>query len=167
MAKSLVVCYSRSGTTLSVAQEISAALGADLDPIEDGSNRKTLFGYLHSGFEAASRGLPSVRTAKNPRDYEFVVLGTPVWMGTMSSPVRSYLFLHHGRLPRVAMFATMGGRGGEDALREMKLLCESPEAASAAFVESEIKAGRHRQQLEQFVAGLKRTAAIASRASAA
>jgi hypothetical protein len=167
MAKILVTCYSRGGTTLRVAEEIARALGAELDTIEEGSSRKGQLGFMRSALEALAKGLPSIRTNKSPSDYDLVVLGTPVWVGNMSSPMRSYLFLHHQQLRRVALFATMRGQGAEDTLRDMKLLCRASDASTCSFIEHEVKTGRHRPNLERFVASLKVSGATSSHASAA
>jgi hypothetical protein len=60
----------------------------------------------------------------------------------------------------------MRNTGAENALREMRLLCDASDAPACSFVESEVKANRHRDQLDQFVAAV-RIASSASSASAA
>jgi multimeric flavodoxin WrbA len=47
-----------------------------------------------------------------PRDYAVVVLGTPVWAGNMSSPVRAYINQHRAEIRNLALFCTQGGSGG-------------------------------------------------------
>ena len=156
MKKVLVVCYSRTGTALQLARELTVALGADLEQIEDARARSGKGGYIRSAFEALSRGLPSIRTRKDPADYDLVVLGTPVWTGSMASPMRSYLFSHRKAIKKFAAFAVMGGAGAEGALQEIRALCGDENAPSCAFAEREVKAGRHRQRLAEFAAVLVR-----------
>jgi hypothetical protein len=154
--KTLVVCYSLGGTTRRVAQELAEKLGADLDEIEDANPRKGVLGYVRSVVEAATRGLPSIRWRKDPRDYELVVLGTPVWTGTMAAPMRAYLFLHQPHLlARVAFFCTQAGRGGVHTVREMMALTGVEHAKSLVLLEDDVAAGRHRERLSSFAASLE------------
>lgn len=154
MVKTLVVCYSRTETTLRVALDVANALGADLDRVETVTSRKGALGYALSAAEALAKGLPSIRTRRDPRSYDLVVLGSPVWVGTMCAPMRSYLFLHRGELPRVGLFATMGGHGADQVLQEMKMLCQADKAPARAFLESQVRAGAHRGDVDSFVAAL-------------
>jgi flavodoxin len=123
MNRVLVVCYSRGGATRRVAKQLAESLGADLDEITESESRAGLWGYVRSALEAVCKGIPAVETRTDPRDYDQVIIGTPVWAGVMSSPVRSYLLLNHRRLPSVAFFAVMGGQGAEAVLREMQVAC--------------------------------------------
>lgn len=156
MNKVLVVCYSRTGTALQLARELAAQLGADVEQIEDVHDRMSAGGYLHSACEAFARGLPSIRTRIDPAKYDLIVLGTPVWVGTMASPMRAYLFRNRDALKNVAAFAVMGGAGAEATLQEIRALCGDERAPICAFTEREVKAGRHRPQLDEFASVLKR-----------
>lgn len=155
MSRILVVYYSRTGTTHRVAQALAESLGADLDEIQEHSSRIGVGGYARSMLEAITKGIPSIQTQHDPRDYDQIVIGTPVWAGTMASPVRSYLFLHHGRLPRVAFFAVMAGRGAQEVLREMKLFCGAEQAPTLFVTQGEVEKGRATQTLDVFVRDLK------------
>ena len=154
MAKILVVWFSRSGTTTVVAQQLARALGADMERIEEVTDRHGPLGFVLSALEAVSKGLPSIRARKDPAQYDLVVLGTPVWAGCMASPVRSWLFLNRARLRRMAFFATMGGQGGDDVLRELRLLCDAPDAPSCVFLQREVATGKHLEPLDAFAAAL-------------
>jgi flavodoxin len=90
--KTLVIFYSRTGTTRTVAEAIARQLGADIEEIRDTRNRQGLFGYLRSGFDAGlgrCTGLEPMR--RDPNDYDVVVVGTPVWNASVSAPVRTFL----------------------------------------------------------------------------
>mgnify|MGYP003406674327 CR=1 FL=1 len=156
MPNILVVSYSRTGTTSRIARELADQLGADFERIEEIENRAGVVGFLISALESLAKGLPAIRTVKDPHQYDLVVVGTPVWVGSMASPVRAYLEAHRTRLPRVAFFATMRARGAEDALREMKFLCRANAAASCAFTEAEVKNLRYLHKLANFANALSR-----------
>lgn len=157
MAKNvLVVCYSRGGTVRRVASHIASALGADLDLIEEVRLRRGVGGYMRSVLEAAANGLPAIRTTRKPREYELVVLGTPVWAGTMSSPVRSYIFTHPEQLKSARFFAVMGGRGGDNAVREMQMACGASEPSACVLTQREVERDLYQAKCESFIQALKR-----------
>jgi flavodoxin len=155
MRKLLIVYYSRTGTTAHVAHQIAEALGADLDVIEDATARDGVLGCVRSALEATLYGLPAVRWQRDPADYELVVIGTPVWLGNLASPVRSYLFQQRARLPRVGFFTTSRGHWAEQAQRELALLCAAPAAVSGSFLEQEVLAGSHQSELTRFIFALR------------
>jgi len=150
--KALVVFYSRSGTTKKVACELSRLLSADVDEILDVKSRGGPFGYLRSGKEASMKELPEIRgTTKNPSDYELVVVGTPIWSWTLSSPVRAYLVKNAGKFASVAFFCTQVGSGAETAFAEMEKLCGMRPRATLALTAKQVVGGGYMQELKGFV----------------
>ena len=79
-SRTLVVFYSRSGTTRRIAQTLSAALKCDLEEITEPRPRTGFLGYIRSLLEAR-RKLPSDIAPKthDVSSYDLVVIGTPVW----------------------------------------------------------------------------------------
>jgi menaquinone-dependent protoporphyrinogen IX oxidase len=59
-------------------------------------------------------------TKRDPSKYDLVVIGTPIWAFTLSSPVRSYLSQNRSRFKKVAFYCTLGGSGDERAFKEME-----------------------------------------------
>jgi menaquinone-dependent protoporphyrinogen IX oxidase len=155
MQKLLIVYYSRTGTTAHVARQIADALGADLDVIEDATARDGVVGYVRSALEASLYGLPTVRWQRDPADYALVVIGTPVWLGNIASPVRSYLFQQRARLRRVGLFTTSRGLWAEQAQRELALLCAATAAVSGSFLQDDVLAGSHQAELTRFIFALR------------
>jgi flavodoxin len=155
-AQTLVVCYSRSGSTLRIATQLAELLAADLEQIAEYGSRQGTAGYVRSALEAAAKGLPTIDARRDPRDYASVVVGTPVWVGTMCSPVRSYLFQYGRELRNPAFFAVMGGRGAEATVREMSLLCRAPQAPTCTFTQGDVDKERFVHQCRDFAGELRR-----------
>jgi flavodoxin len=162
MAKILVVCFSGGGTTLHLAMDIAQALNADMEQIEEATPRSGALGYVRSVIEAVAKGIPTVRTRRDPRDYDLVILGTPVWAGTMASPVRSYLVQNRDRLPQLAFFATMGGHGAEQVLSELQTFCSAPDAPTLFATAHQVIRNDYRDELASFVDQLKERAPLAA-----
>jgi flavodoxin len=116
----LVVYYSRTGTTRKVAEVLARLLHADLEELVDTQNRRGLLGYFRSGREAFFKRKTVLRPPeRNPADYALVVVGTPVWNLSLSSPVRTYLELMRAKLPGVAFFLTHMRMGSRRVLAQM------------------------------------------------
>ncbi len=153
MPRILVVDYSRSGNTRKLARAIAHACGADLEDIHDEDSRRGLWGWIRSCKEAM-RAFPAAiqPVERDPADYDLVVLGSPVWVGHVSSPMRSYLARHSGKLGHVALFVTEGGSGGPKALAEMTALVGQKPAATL-----ELRAGELGNDLESKIGGFVQT----------
>src|SRR5512133_3383423 len=106
-ARVLVLHYSRTGRTRSIAEFLARALGADLEEIrEPDRDRRGVPGFLRSGVEAllgASAEIEGPR--RDPSAYDVAVIGGPVWLHRPASPVRTYLRRERDRLPHIALFA--------------------------------------------------------------
>lgn len=163
MPDTLVVYYSLGGTTRTVARDLAGALEADLDEIEDVRPRG-LFGTLRGALESLARGLPAIRHGRDPAGYDLVVLATPVWGMSMSSPMRSYLHANAGKLHRAACVCTWGGVGGhEAALAEMRALAGDPRAPTLSLHAHRVLRDRYQAQLRRFADEVRAEAQAAER----
>ncbi|HXX66823.1 MAG TPA: flavodoxin [Polyangiaceae bacterium] len=126
----LVVYFSQSGTTRTLAETIARELDADLEEIRETTKRRGILGVARSMLEVLLGRSPGLRpSTHDPSDYALVLIGTPVWAASVSGPVRAYLGQHKTRFPRVAFFATEGGRGADHVFSQMsEILGKQPEA---------------------------------------
>lgn len=156
--KSLVVYYSRSGNTRKVAEAVALAASADIEEIrEDGIDRSGALGYLRSGkgafLKRSSRIHPS---GKNPKYYDTVFIGSPVWAGDTVPAVRSYLSENPPGLGRVAFFSTCGGGSDKKLLESLKSLTKGSRLlGSISVTEKELKDKQAvGEKIRAWVAGL-------------
>jgi flavodoxin len=158
--KCIVVFYSMRGTTKKVAEHIAGALKCDLEEIGEPGSRKGPLGFLKSGREAVRKMLPPIRQPeKDPGDYDLVVLGTPVWAGTMASPMRSFLARYGKQMKKVAFFCTAGGSAGR-TFQDMEAVSGHAGAAVLALVAAGAKnknlfGGVWMNRIDDFIASLK------------
>ena len=138
MKKTLIVYHSRTGNTGRVAQALAQRLDADLDEIRIVQPLDGVAGYAMCAIEAVAGLAPALRPMqRNPAAYELVVIGTPVWFWSLSSPVRSWLETHPLK-HRVAFFCTMGGSGAQRVFATMAELAGREPVASLALLENEL-----------------------------
>ncbi len=156
--KILVVYYSRSGTTRKVAKSLSVSLGCEIEEIVDVDSRSGARSYLRSLMEGmrrrASRILPP---NKDPASYDVVVIGTPVWAWSVSSPVRAYLAANRTRLPAVAFFCTLGGGGNDRAFAQMQRLVGKPPLDCCAIFARDVTSNKFGPRVAEFAQSLGRS----------
>lgn len=123
MNKILVVYYSRTGRTKKVAEAIAAKLGADIEEIVDTTPRKGLRAIFHSTLDGLFNRTTDIKEpVKDPYDYDLVVVGTPIWAGSVCAPVRDYFTWTEGSIRKVAFFLTHGSIGEGRVFHQMEAM---------------------------------------------
>jgi flavodoxin len=136
----LVLYFSRTGNTRLVARRIADELGAELEELTDRANRHGILGYLRSGRDVAFGRRAKLNPIGNKlRDFDLVVIGTPVWRLSLCTPIRTFLEDHAHELPRVAFFCTMGGVGSGRVFRQMERLSRKGAVTTLAVTERDLK----------------------------
>ena len=114
--RTLVLYYSQTGATKTVAETLQAQLGADIAAIEavhpyDGDYDATIARWLN---ERDSNKVVEIKplTAELSH-YDTIFLGFPVWGGTYALPVKTFLSENAAALKgkTVVTFATFGSGG--------------------------------------------------------
>ena len=156
VSKILVVFYSRSGTTRRIAKALSEALKCDLEEITEPEPRTGLPGYIRSLLEASWKRPSTILPKKHElSSYDLVVIGTPVWAWSLSSPVRAYLTATASQLPKVAFFCTLGGSGSESAFAQMTAIVRKEPRAVCAITQREALSDNYSDRLSPFEKALR------------
>ncbi len=161
MARILVVYYSRTGTTERVSTEIASALDADREGISEPTKRLGAFGYARSAVEGTFQWTTKIgRVLHDPADYDLVVLGSPTWNASLSSPLRSFIRQYRNDLKAVAFFCTCGGSGGERVLEHMSLESGKSPVAALILREGEVTRGSVGPAIQQFTDRIRASSAV-------
>ena len=93
-SKILIVYYSLTGNTRFIAETIKDILKADIQeikPIKD-VKPKGAMKFFWGGYKATMKKKPELEPIeKDPKDYDVIIIGTPVWVWTIAPPIRSFL----------------------------------------------------------------------------
>jgi len=156
----LVVFYSRTGTTMKVAEAIRDALGCEIDEVEDTKGRSGIIGWLRAGKDAGSRSLTRISGVdKEPSEYDVVVIGSPTWNGTVSTPIRTYITEQRDRLREIALFST-GDAEEPVSIRDMEELAgKSPVATLHLVRKRDVEDGSYLERVGEFASSIRRRAA--------
>lgn len=154
-SRTLVVFYSRLGTTAKLAEAIAQATGADVERLTDTVNRQGVVGFVRSIYDAAFRRETKLDPILvDPTAYDLVIVGTPDWGRSVSSPVRTFLSTYQGRLPQVAFFLTDGAGDHAAVFRDMTALAGREPVARLGVAHDDVEAGRYLDQVAFFVRAL-------------
>jgi flavodoxin len=148
----LVVFYSRDGTTRKAAQAIADALKCGIEEIIDTRKRHGFIGYMRCGFEARFKKLTVLEeTKKDPTTYDLIIIGTPIWASSVSSPVRTYIVRHKDCFRSVAFFCTAGSGGNGNAFAEMQSLCNKKPTSTLGLSTKQVSEGLYVKEVVEFV----------------
>ena len=121
-SKVLVLYYSLTSNTKTVAQEIATRLDADIEEI-------TLVEPYDTAFQATidrckadrEKGiLPEIKPLKsNVADYDWIFIGYPIWFGTYAPPIASLLDKIDLSGKFVVPFCTFGSGGLESSTKDL------------------------------------------------
>ncbi len=138
--KFLVVYYSRSDATEKVAKTIAGQLSCDIVGIVSKRKFAGPFGFIIAGFNAArKRRTPIEKPAMEPSDYDFVIIGTPVWASTMAAPLRTFLDIYRINIKKTAFFLTKGGHKITKAFADMEEVCGIKPSATLELRKRQVK----------------------------
>ena len=103
--KTLVIYYTRSGNAKFMAETIAAELGADIEEVIDLKNRQGKLAFLPAGRDAM-RGKETeiAQTKRTPADYDLIIIGQPVWAGSPTPAIRTYMNKNDLSGKKVALF---------------------------------------------------------------
>ena len=151
MSKILVVYFSRTGTTENVATAIARELDCDIEHIAEDRSRAGVLGWLRSGYEATfGKNGPIHAPTHDPSAYNLVVLGTPIWNQSPSSPVISYVRMHRKALSSVAFFCTCDGRGEEAVFAKLAQETGLDPLAVLGLKRAQIESGAAKPKIVSF-----------------
>ena len=120
--KVLVLYYSLTSNTQTVAQEIATRLDADIEEIALVEPYDTAFQATIDRCKAdREKGiLPEIKPLKaNVADYDWVFIGYPIWFGTYAPPIASLLEKVDLSGKWVVPFCTFGSGGLESSAKDL------------------------------------------------
>lgn len=152
----LIVYYSRTGTTKKVAEYLRTKLQCDIEEIFDTKDRSGTIGYLIAGRDAMQKNLTTIKAlTKNPADYDLVIIGTPVWAWTMSTPIRTFITENKNNLKNIACFCTMGSSGDAPTFEHIQSLANKPSVAQLALKTKDVLDGTYPEATDKFITNLE------------
>lgn len=154
--KILLVYYTRTGNTEKVARAIEQIIECDTEKICEAIDRSGFFGFLRAGYDAMmNKQAPILPLVKDPKSYDLVILGTPVWAWKVSPPVRTYLTRYKDQIQQAAFFTVSEGTSPEGIVNQMEAIIGKRALALTGFTRKEIEDGTYLEKAREFAAKVK------------
>ena len=154
--KALIIYYSRTGNTKTIAENLAKLSGFDIEEIKDTQGRTGFIGFMRSGYQAYRKKLTLIEhPLHDPADYDLILIGTPVWAGTLSVPVRTYIHEYTKKFPNVAFFSTNGNEEQAALFREMEELCGKKPINTLSIPGTTVQKGEYMDSLKQFLKSIQ------------
>jgi len=154
--KCLVIFYSRTGCTRKAAKSIAASLKADLAEVFEKKKRHGVLGFVFAGRDAMKKALVEIIEPRHePDSYDCVVVGTPVWAGSMVPAIRTYIEKNSSRFKSVAFFACGSSEQGQSFFQEMSKVSGKEPVATVCFRDKEVKDDSFESKVPGFAAKLE------------
>ena len=121
--KKLVLYYSETGTTKTVAEELQKQLSADIESIE------AIEPYSGDFQETMQRGQKEMQSGQMPAlkplkaklaDYDVIFLGYPIWFGTYANPIATLVKEQDFAGKTIVPFCTFGSGGLNTSAEALK-----------------------------------------------
>lgn len=155
MSKVLVVAYSHTGTCRRLSEQLCSQLGWQLAEIVEERPRRGILGIWRCVLDSLLQRRPAIRyDGPFPRNFDVVVLVSPIWLGRLAGPMRSFVTRRRDHLPDVAVISVAGATGEFGAATEIADLVGQAPIISTTFTAREIDDGRCAGRLQFFGAAL-------------
>ena len=120
--KVLVLYYSQTSNTQTVAQEIATRLGADIEEIVpvtpyDGDFQATIARCMQEREQGIKPEIQPV--AADLPQYDVIFIGYPIWFGTFAPPVAAFLDNVDLSGKKVVPFCTFGSGGLDSSVKDL------------------------------------------------
>lgn len=120
--KALVIYYSQTSNTKTVAQEIATRLGADIEEIVpvkpyDGDFQATISRCMQEREQGVTPEIKPI--AADLSQYDVIFVGYPVWFGTFAPPFGAFLDQVDLSGKKIIPFCTFGSGGLDSSVKNL------------------------------------------------
>ncbi len=154
--KTLVVYYSKSGINEKLALEAARGFNGQLERLIDKDQRRGLFGLLRCLLDALGKKLTRLEPVKNdPKDFELVVLATPLWTGFLTPAARTYITQQRDKLNKLVFNSISGmGAANKNIAADLEAALGKKPAAVLLLSRNEFRKKSYLAKLKSFINSL-------------
>ncbi|MFH1840664.1 MAG: hypothetical protein ABH807_00695 [Candidatus Shapirobacteria bacterium] len=150
----LVAFYSRTGTTKKIALKLAEKLKADILEILCPSIGLGPVGYLKAGRSTMLKIFVPIQFSTKDRvltNYSLVIIGTPIWAFTLSSPIKTFLTQNKKKFNKVAFFVTYHSSGVDKTFTDMAKIIDQKPIATLALTAPKVWQEKFEEKISCFI----------------
>ena len=154
--KTLVVYYSKSGINEKLALEAAKGFNGQLEKLIDKDQRRGLFGLLRCLLDALRKKLTRLEPVRNdPKDFELVVLATPLWADSLTPAARTYITQQRDKLKKLVFISICGmGAANKNIMAYLEATLGKKPAAVLLLSRNEFRNNSYQAKLKSFINSL-------------
>ena len=121
--KTLIVYYSLTGNTEYAAKQLAEKVNADLVKLKPDSEppKQGRMMFVKGGFSALRHKTPELEPLKvNLDDYDLIIIGTPIWAGTYTPAIGSFIKNCDLKAKKIAVFVSSSSGEGKKAIKQLE-----------------------------------------------
>jgi flavodoxin len=152
--KVLITYYSRTGFNKKIAKILQENLNCDIEEIIDIKDRSSMVNCLFSAFLRKNTIIKPFE--KNPKEYDFVIICSPIWAGSLSPAIRTYIIQNKENFKDFALISVSKFGDKNKSLNfEIKRLINKSPSHSIMLSEKEVKNNTFNAKIEPLIQLLK------------
>lgn len=149
--RSLVVYYTRTGNTKKIALKLKTIMHATCEALVDKDSYKGAIGFIKGGYKSVKKKNGVIEPVKyNPADFDEVIVLSPVWAGTITPAVRTYLKEFGKTIKSVSLITVAASSDESAAVKEINELGFSLDK-TMSVKDEEVKSGSYESKLNKFL----------------
>lgn len=136
-----------------MATDLAKNLKSDIDEIIDLKNRNGFWGFIKAGYDGMKGKLTEIKTQKEAKNYDLVLVGTPIWGDNLSPAVRTYITKYKNDLKKVVVFTASGGAKIEKTVAQIEAILEGKKVLEfEGWNETDFKdENKYQEKLKRFL----------------
>ncbi|MDP4183284.1 MAG: flavodoxin, partial [Bacillota bacterium] len=114
--KKLIIFYSLSGNSRLIAESMANEINADLSEIKTRKSlpKSNFLKIFKGGMQVFFKSKPEIFPLdKDPKNYDLIIIGTPVWAGSFVAPLNTLLSSVEIKNKKIALYCCYGGSKGK------------------------------------------------------
>lgn len=144
----LIVYFSRTGTTKAAAGYLHQLTGGDCEELIDRRSYKGIFGAIIAAKMALAKQPSSIeKTTHNPKNYDEVIIMTPIWGGAVCPAVRTYLSNHLRDLKNVSLVTLAASSDAQRVANDLREHFGLDFGRVVSVKKADVKSGLFKKQL--------------------
>ncbi len=153
----IIIYYSRTGTNEKLCQELQKALNCDMERIIDKTDRRGIWNFFLAGRDAMFKKLTQIEPLKRELNaYDLVIIGTPLWVGSLPPATRTFLRQYKTAIKRIAVISVSGmGENNRHAFAMVEAESGRKPEPALFLSEKEHRQETYRSKFENFVRGIQ------------
>lgn len=154
--KTLIVYYSRTGHNETLARILQKKLDqSEIEEVVDHKNREGNWGIFVSIIDAAFHRLTKIEVPRfDAKDFDLIVIVTPLWAGSLPPATRTYLTMNRENIKKYA-FISVSDQGKENRRAVADLEKTAHQSPSPVLLLNEKEyAGGAKTEIEEFILNL-------------